>query len=154
MGAAKPGSNLDTRILGAEVDFVEQPFRTPMVLSRGTITHCTEARAEVRVRVDGREATGRGSIYLSDVWAWPDPSLAHKQRDRVLRQWCLRIADELAQLCGDVPAHPLNLGLHLHEQVCREESSTEPRAAPPRLARAMCLSPFDAAIHDAVGQWV
>jgi Cd2+/Zn2+-exporting ATPase len=45
---------------------------------------------------------------------------------------------------GGEPAHPLELGLRLHENVCREKT-------PPVLARAMCASPFDAALHDAVG---
>ena len=48
------------------------------------------------------------------------------------------------RFCGGEAAHPLELGLRLHESVCREKT-------PPVLARAMCASPFDAALHDAVG---
>jgi hypothetical protein len=135
---------LQTTVLEARVRFVPQTFVRPLIISSGKITEITEAQAEVRVRVDGREAVGRGSIYLSDLWAWPDPAFTHAQRDAVLRKLCLDIAQKLAAMCGGEAAHPLELGLRLHESVCREKS-------PPVLARAVCLSPFDAAIHDAVG---
>ena len=92
----------------------------------------------------GREAQGRGSIYLSDVWAWPDPALTHEFRDAALRGFCEELAEGLDAHCGGEPAHPLALGVRLHESATRETS-------PPILARAMCASPFDAAIHDAVG---
>ncbi len=139
-------NRFDTDVLDAQVDFVEQPFLSPLIISSGAITTLPEAIATVRVQVGGREATGRGSIYLSDVWAWPDPALTHEQRDMVLRSLCRDIAGNLWRLCGAEPAHPLELGLRLHNHVCHADT------APPALARAMCASPFDAAIHDAVGQ--
>ena len=78
--AAKTTSSMKTTILDAKVEFVAQPFLHPLIISSGAITKLTEAVAEVRVRVAGREATGRGSIYLSDLWAWPDPAIAHERR--------------------------------------------------------------------------
>lgn len=138
---------MDTRVLDAGVEFFHQPFRKPLQISSGAITEITEARAEVRVRVGTHEAIGRGSIYLSDLWAWPDPDLSHEQRDSVLRDVCERIASGLDDLCGAGEAHPLELGMRLHESVCGEA----PVPGVPRLALAMCASPFDAAIHDGVG---
>ena len=139
----KPGT-MQTTVLDAKVRFVNQTFLRPLIISTGAITEITEAVVEVTVRVDGKEATGRGSIYLSDLWAWPDPALTHPQRDAVLRKFCEQICANLWTLCGGEAIHPLELGLRLHENVCHETS-------PPVLARAMCASPFDAAIHDAVG---
>ena len=133
-----------TEILDAEVTFVEQLFLTPLIISSGAITTLPEAVAQVTVRVDGKEATGRGSIYLSDLWAWPEQSLTHEQRDIILRRLCEDIASDLKNLCGAEAAHPLELGLRLHNNICHEST-------PPALARSMCASPFDAAIHDAVG---
>jgi L-alanine-DL-glutamate epimerase-like enolase superfamily enzyme len=133
-----------TVILDSTILFEERPLVVPLVLSSGTITVITEATAAVTVRVGGRTATGRGSIFLSDLWAWPEASLSHEQRDAALRELCTGIARDLRGLCGGAPAHPLELGLRLHESIC--ESRT-----PPVLARAMCASPFDAAIHDAAG---
>lgn len=136
--------DFNTEVVDANVAFIPRKLNTPLHLSSGTITELTEARAVVTVRVAGREARGRGAIYLSDVWAWPDPELTHEFRDEALRGFCRRLAEGLFARCGGEPAHPLVLGMRLHEAVASEPS-------PPILARAMCASPFDAAIHDAVG---
>ena len=135
---------LRVRVLDAKVEFAEQKFNRPLIISSGAISTITEAIVEVTVRVAGREATGRGSMYLSDLWSWPDAALSHDVRDARLRELCRSIARRLWELCGSEAAHPTELGLRLHNNICRGSS-------PPPLARAMCASPFDAAIHDAVG---
>jgi L-alanine-DL-glutamate epimerase-like enolase superfamily enzyme len=135
-------------ILEARVMFRLRPFRVPLVLSSGPITEITEAEAEVRVRVGNREGAGRGVIYLSDLWAWPRPDLSHAHRDSRMRELCEHIAANLTALCGNEPEHPLELGLRLQHSV----HTLELPDSPPPLARSVCLSPFDAAIHDAVGQ--
>lgn len=135
---------LGTRILGADVQFINRPLAMPLELSSGIITEVTEARTSVRVHADGKEATGHGSIYLSDLWSWPDPAYTHAQRDTALRKLCQQFASNLNSLCGGEAQHPLELGLRLHHSVTIENS-------PPTLARIMCASPFDAAIHDATG---
>ncbi len=137
----------DCRVLDASVRFVHQPFRVPLRLSTGAIAEITEARAEVRVQIAGREAAGQGSIYLSDLWAWPDPQLDHTERDRVLRRFCEELAGDLPRHTGE-PAHPLELGLRLHHAALHRACIPNPTA----LARSMCASPFDAALHDAAGQ--
>lgn len=138
---------MKTHVLGASVEFIEQPFLKPLQLSSGLITSATEARVAVRVRVNGREAAGRGSIYLSDLWAWPGASPDRATKDKELRALCQKIADSFSAFCGGEDEHPLELGLRLHHSVC------DPEAAPgmPTLARAVCASPFDAALHDAAG---
>ncbi len=136
---------MDTQILESSVRFIEQPFIRPLLLSSGAISEITEARVSVRVAVAGVEATGVGSIYLSDLWAWPSPDLSHRERDAILRRQCETIAGELKTLCG-APSHPLEMGLRLHEGVVHSGAGPLPA-----LALAMCASPFDAAIHDAVG---
>ncbi len=133
-----------TRVLSASIEFFDRKFRTPMQLSSGIIDTITEARATVRVTVGGREATGIGAIYLSDLWAWPNHNLPHETRDAALRELCLEMANNLPELCGD-PAHPLELGLRLHHWIDRDGRGI------PALAQALCLAPFDAAIHDAAG---
>jgi len=140
---------MQVEILQAGIQFIERPFRVPLHLSTGAITAITEAQAVVTVRMNDREATGRGTIYLSDLWAWPKALLDHHGRDAVLRQVCEEIASRLPEFCGGEPAHPLELGLRLHHAVSQGAFALP--ADPPLLARAMCASPFDAAIHDAAG---
>jgi len=138
---------MKVQILESSVEFCERPFIKPLKLSSGPITQISKADATVRVNVEGRDAVGHGSIYLSDLWAWPDPAIPHDVRDRHLRELCLGIGERLFELCGNEAQHPLELGLQLHESLDTLESPVATM-----LARAMCASPFDAAIHDATGQ--
>ena len=120
----------------------------PLHLSTGVIELLTEAKASVVVEMHGRRATGYGSTYLSDLWAWPDHSLSHPERDQTLRALCEQIADELPRQLKHEDWHPLELGLRVHRLACHGLPLTP---NPSVLARAMCCSPFDAAIHDAAG---
>lgn len=133
------------RVVSAQVAFHRRAFATPLRLSSGTITDITEARATVTVAGDGREATGFGSIYLSDLWAWPDPAVAPPERDAGMRAFAETTARNLLAWTGEA-AHPLELGLRLHHRAIAEN------AAPPPLARVVSASPFDAALHDAAGR--
>ena len=148
---SNPGTRCAAAVRSASVTFQPQPLRTPLVLSSGALTELTEARVSVTVRTAAGEATGRGSIYLSGLWAWPDVAAADGARcERVLRAWCAHVADRLPHWCAD-SAHPLEHGLCLHEKIAHPESDA-PDTDAPMLARAMCASPFDAALHDATGQ--
>ncbi len=81
-----------TLILDARIKFEHQPFIKLLRLSSGLATTIIEARTEVRVCCGTREAVGRGSIYLSDLWAWPKPSLSHQERDAALREYTSGLA--------------------------------------------------------------
>jgi hypothetical protein len=136
---------MNCSILSAEISFRPQPFARPLQLSSGLITEITEATATVRVRVGSIEAEGKGSIYLSDLWAWPDPAIPHAQRDAAMQAYGTRLAAELPSLSG--PQHPLSHGMDL---LARNAHHSGPGQIP-FLAGSVCLSPFDAAIHDAAG---
>ena len=138
---------MNTLVLSASVDFLEQPFLKPLQISSGLITQATEARVTVRVRVGDQEGTGRGSIYLSDLWAWPDSAPDRTAKDAAMRALCQKLAGSLESLCRPA-AHPLELGLRLHHAAATLPLATDM----PLLARAVCASPFDAALHDAAGQ--
>jgi L-alanine-DL-glutamate epimerase-like enolase superfamily enzyme len=137
---------MKTTIWSASVEFFEQPFLKPLQISSGKITRITEARVTVRAETDGRMAIGRGSIYLSDLWAWPKGSLNREEKDAAMRRLCEDLARDLPSCCGGEAAHPLELGMRLHHTLEHLEGDI------PILARAVCGSPFDAAIHDAAGQ--
>jgi L-alanine-DL-glutamate epimerase-like enolase superfamily enzyme len=140
---------MKTRILDADVSYVPQSLVTPLIISAGAISKLTEVVVRVRVSVDGKEAIGAGSIYLSDLWAWPDPAITHEAKQAKLRELCADIGARRTHYAGDEAAHPLELGLRLYDAVCHSHDARF--ADVPVLARSMCLSPFDAAIHDAVG---
>jgi L-alanine-DL-glutamate epimerase-like enolase superfamily enzyme len=135
------------QVVGADVAFIERQFRHPLQLSTGTIHGLTEARATVRVRVGRQEGLGRGAVYLSDVWAWPGGGLAHDAKDALMRKLCEDAAKAMPAAVGAPALHPLEAGLRLHAWA-ETEAAVE---GMPALARMVCLSPYDAAIHDAVG---
>jgi L-alanine-DL-glutamate epimerase-like enolase superfamily enzyme len=140
---------MNARVIEAEVSYFRQPLITPLVLSTGSIRELTEARTNVRVAVGSREAVGVGSIYLSDLWAWPSVELSHEQKETTLKALCDDIAANIRSQVGGEAAHPLELGLCLYDSVCHSHAKQFEKV--PALARAMCLSPFDAALHDAAG---
>lgn len=150
------GAMIQARITRASVTFHARSLVQPLRLSGGTIAAVTEARATVTARVQSNVgatpccAQGQGAVYLSDLWAWPEPSVAHEVRAARMRGWCERIAVDLDDWCGGEAAHPVELGLRLHRRVTEADDVAVPPA--PRLARLVCLSPFDAALHDAVGK--
>jgi L-alanine-DL-glutamate epimerase-like enolase superfamily enzyme len=135
-------------IVDAEISFRSQRLAMPLCLSSGTIEELTQATASITGECFGQRATGRGTVFLSDVWAWPEDGLSHDERDRALRQLCESMAAGLVEYFRGQKLHPLEAGLQLHHWVSNE-LAMEP--SPPALARAMCASPFDAAIHDAAG---
>src|SRR5690242_9635983 len=100
---------MQAKILESSIEFCQRPFIKPLKLSSGLITQITEAQVSVRVCVDAKEAAGRGAIYLSDLWAWPDPALSHAVRDKHLREPSETISKRLVELCGGEAHHPLEL---------------------------------------------
>src|SRR5712672_1597901 len=98
-------------IFDADVAFQSQRLATPLKLSRGTIEELTQATVSVVGAVGGQRATGRGTIYLSDPWAWPDNSLSHDQRNAALRRVCEHLAAEIVNRFCKLKLHPLELGL-------------------------------------------
>jgi L-alanine-DL-glutamate epimerase-like enolase superfamily enzyme len=139
------------RIVDASVSFSQQRLAAPLAVGAAMIDELTLATANVVVEDNGRVAAGSGAVYLSDVWAWPDESLSHQQRVEALQDLCKSIGEQAPKLLGAEAAHPLEIGLRIHALACEQLSATP---SPPTLARALCGSPFDAAVHDAAGQLV
>jgi L-alanine-DL-glutamate epimerase-like enolase superfamily enzyme len=137
---------IGVRILSAEVRFTRRPFLRPLRLSSGTITDITETRASVTLECGGKTATGQGAIYLSDLWAWPDPALPSTERDAAMRAFTEQRAAALSGVVGQNSPHPLEAGLRLHAAALAAEGALPP------LARLVCASPLDAALHDAAGK--
>jgi L-alanine-DL-glutamate epimerase-like enolase superfamily enzyme len=147
----------DVRVEAVVITFSNEQFATPLRLSRGLITEITYAKVVIDVRARaGVDQRGTGAIYLSDLWAFPDPAYDHAQKDQVMRTLCEKIAAHL-QADADY-SDPLEKGHHLEEALpglVAEVEAALPFLQPgamPYLAALNCLSPFDAAIHDAWGR--
>jgi len=131
--------------VACRTEFVKRPFATPLRLASGTIVDITEAATTVELEVDGVRAIGRGAILLSDLWAWPDPAVPSSVRDDMMRRYVEQAGARLGDFCADAE-HPLEASARLHASCLGEPSPVPP------LARLVCTSPLDAALHDAVGR--
>ena len=144
------------RVVDATITFEDYPMRSPLVLTGGTIEEATEARCTVTVEDErGRTATGRGTVFLSAIWAWPQSELGFLTRVDAMQQMCIEIADRMPVWCA-VPRHPIEHGLDLHERVDGLAIPVGKRLfiteRVPTLAALVCWSPFDQALHDAYGR--
>lgn len=151
---AKP---CDVRVEAVDLTFSPERLAVPLRLSRGVITDVTYAKVTVTVRTRaGQPQQGTGAIFLSDLWAFPDPAYDHDQKDLAMRTLCQTIAATLQ--AGDDYSDPLEKGHHLEQLlpgIITQVETTLPFLAPdamPYLAALNCLAPFDAAIHDAWGR--
>lgn len=146
------------RVVDATVTFEDYPLRSPLILTGGTIEEATEARATVTVEdARGRTATGRGTVFLSAIWAWPVSQLSFLLRVDAMQQMCIEIADRMSVWCHE-PRHPLEHGMDVHERVDGLAVPVGKRLfiteRIPTLAALVCFSPFDQALHDAYGRLV
>lgn len=145
----------DMRVLSARVTFRPELFRVPLKLSSGDITDITLASAAVDVeRTDGARACGRGMIYLSDLWAWPDQQVLHNRRSAIMEALTRRIAIQLPAMLEGW-GHPMEFGCTLHHAARQAAGALAADEAwsetIPVLAVSVCASIFDAALHDAYG---
>lgn len=134
------------RILETRIEFIDRKFIKPLQVSRGKIESIKELQVGVVVEVNNISAEGFGSVLLSDLWAWPDARLSHQYKTEKMMSYAKDIQNSLWQRCGDNSSHPIVLGINLHHSLEKEASDL------PILARSICASPFDAALHDATGR--
>jgi L-alanine-DL-glutamate epimerase-like enolase superfamily enzyme len=139
--------SIAAKISSSRVSFTQRSLSEPLILSSGTISEVTEAEVTVYVESNRIEGVGKGSVYLSDLWAWPGSTPSREIKLDAMKTMCRRISAELPVICPDAQ-HPLEHGLRLHRLAIEDNTY---RSVDSELARALCASPFDAAIHDATG---
>lgn len=146
----------DIRIEFAEVTFHNEQLAVPLRLSKGTISEITYAEVSIGlITRAGKLASGKGAILLSDVWAFPHPTLDHTAKDAAMRSVCTELAKTLPDDAEF--SDPLQKSHWLEHCLAQAITVVENRAGwrtgtLPRLAALNCLSPFDAAIHDGWGR--
>lgn len=144
----------DIRIVEAEAYFSDEIARE--ALTFGASVAATLTLCHVRVRVENRRghvADGWGAIFLSHYWAFPSRAIPLAVKDAAMRRTTQALCslvtrsrrydhpiDIFRDIEGDLAA--ISMG------ICREAGLAE---AMPYLGALVCLSPIDAAIHDAFG---
>ncbi len=136
------------RVLEASVTFETQKFDKPLVIGGKPIHDITQAHVDMTVEANGKEVKGYSTIYESYLWGWLSNELSGQARDESMRGLTLDLAKVMPKWCSEM-AHPLEHGWNLHLCLSNMEVA---HTQPPPLARLICGSPFDAALHDAVGK--
>ena len=145
----------DIRIVDVQFEFKEHQYRTPLKFGGVPTDHCILFNVNLQVQTrDGKEAQGKGSMPLGNVWAFPPRYVPFDES--------LNAMTKLAELAVDntldctLFAHPLELSEELEPvflQTADDLSESMQLATPiPKLCTVVTTSPIDAAIHDAFGK--
>ncbi|MGN6626751.1 MAG: enolase C-terminal domain-like protein [Tepidisphaeraceae bacterium] len=145
----------DVRVIDAQINFGHAEARTPYKFGNALLKTIT--RADVTLQVQdrqGRVASGRGTMFLSHLWAFPSTGLTLDEKDAAMRIAARGVCRALRENPGF--GHPVDLFLEAataFERIQREAVATiAPETMLPRLAMLVCASPADAALHDAYGR--
>jgi L-alanine-DL-glutamate epimerase-like enolase superfamily enzyme len=145
----------DIRILNVALDTELLSYRSPIKFGGRVVTDVVIANVALDVETrDGRRGRGLGSMPIGNVWAWPSSAVTPAQSLDAMT----RFAEGLAKIVGNYRGcgHPLDLTRELAEEhaplgksVVQSLGLAEPM---PKLAELVAASPFEAAIHDALGK--
>ena len=148
----------DVRVVACEVTFEPVPFRAPLKFGGRVVDRTDLINAAVTVeRRDGTTATGRGSMPVGNVWAWPSDVTDPATAERAMKDLAAKLGSELGDAdpsaFGDVLWWGDLLGAagHAAANAVRDELAGLREPVPP-LAELVAISPIDAALHDAVGR--
>lgn len=150
--AGKPS---DLRVEDVRFAFTDYRYRTPLKFGGRATDRVTVLDVICRVRTrDGRTAHGVGSMPLGNVWSFPSKTLAYDETLGAMKALTARVRDLLAGY--HELAHPVDITWTLEAEylkaavdVAREQHLAEPI---PKLCTLVVVSPFDAALHDALGK--
>lgn len=142
----------DIRIKHVRIAYEDFLYRTPIKFGGVALDRATLLNAEMDVEtLDGKTATGFGSMPLGNVWAWPSKVLKYDQTLAAMR----RLAESLVGVYANhgEAGHPVAIGHELESRILRlaAEMPGLPESMP-ALAALVVASPFDAALHDAYGK--
>ncbi|MPY89818.1 MAG: hypothetical protein GEU99_18085 [Luteitalea sp.] len=150
--AGKPS---DIRVEDVRFKYQDYLYRTPLKFGGVATDRITILDVLCRVRTrDGKVAHGFGSMPLGNVWSFPSKTLSYDQTLSAMKALTSKVRDLLA----DYPEqqHPVDITwaleptyLEAAESVAAALALAEPI---PKLCSLVVVSPFDAALHDALGK--
>lgn len=145
----------DIRVLSAESHIEHVTARSPLKFGAVVVTESTSC--QVKVKVENRKGEiveGHGGVSVGDLWAFPDPSVLHKDKNEAMQEVTRRFCRKVTEY--NKFSHPIDMFWNLREELKRigKEVSQERELEKnlPYLASLVSASPVDAAIHDGFGK--
>jgi L-alanine-DL-glutamate epimerase-like enolase superfamily enzyme len=141
----------DIRIDDLSFTYEDFRYRTPIKFGgvasdRVTIVN-VQCQASTR---DGKRARGFGSMPLGNVWSFPSKKLGYDQTLAAMKAVIERVA-EITRGCREF-GHPIDLTWTLEPEYLKAAAAIDAGEPIPVLCTLVCASPFDAALHDALGK--
>lgn len=147
--------NTDIQIKEVRCSTQNIDYRAPIKFGGRVVNDVVIFNVEIDVEtVEGRRATGFGSMPMGNVWAWPSTQLDASETLGAM----LAFAEIAAAKCGEIQTveHPIELAHELSAQYSSiaEDVQAKRELADniPKLAQMVAASPLDAALHDAFGR--
>jgi L-alanine-DL-glutamate epimerase-like enolase superfamily enzyme len=145
----------DIRVEEVTTSYEEFLYRAPYRFGGRAVDRATILNVVCNVRtLDGRNATGFGSMPLGNIWAFPSKVMSYDTTLGAMKA----LAEAIRRVIVDYrsPGHPIELNAHLEPAFLKEAekvAAEQKLASPiPRLCTLVAASAFDAAIHDAFGK--
>lgn len=144
----------DIQIKEAQLSVQEHDYRTPIKFGGRVVKDVLVVDVEIQVESrDGKQATGRGSMPMGNVWAWPTSNVTGELTLQAMQRFAQAVVDVARDWTEH--GHPLELTHSIAgeyavvaDRISQDLSLAEPM---PRLAQLVAASPLEAAIHDAYG---
>jgi len=142
------GKPTDIRPVAARLYFLPVETRVPLKFGTETLTTVPCARVCLTVQDSaGNRAEGWGETPLNVQWVWPSDA-PYAPRHEALKALCIQLVDAWAGF--DETGHPIEVGYRFIESIVPQ--CVVPGALDmPWLAKLLCNSAFDIALHDAFG---
>jgi len=145
----------DIRVVDCKFETESFAYRSPIKFGGVALDKATLLNTEVTVETStGKRATGRGSMPMGNVWAFPTKSLTYEQTLNSMLEVAKGVAGIYTQ--SKILGHPIEITWQLEHAMLEEggrvSKSMELEDPVPSLAVLVAASPFDAALHDAFGK--
>lgn len=133
-------------VISVNLELVPVTMRLPLKFGAETIQSITCARVRMTLSDGTEQAEGLGETPISVAWGWPS-SLPFFVREQKMLDFCKKLAEKWTGFTGE--GHAMDLGYDFLEHHLFADPSELPH-----LARLICSSAFDIALHDAYGKMV
>jgi L-alanine-DL-glutamate epimerase-like enolase superfamily enzyme len=147
--------NTGIRIDNLEIAFEEFRYRSPYKFGGVAVDRVTLLNVTVEVSTPtGKRVKGFGSMPLGNIWSYPSKEMSYDATLQAMRLLAERIAT-ITRGFKEM-AHPIEMNFQLEPEYLKAaaEISQEMKllTAIPKMCTQVTASPFDAALHDAMGK--
>ena len=145
----------DVHIKQITTSFTEIEYRTPIKFGGRVVTNATLFNVDVDVEtIDGRSATGHGSMPMGNAWGWPSQVESGERTLDAMNALGKQAALLTEQYSGG--GHPIEIMHDLQALFANSAAELEQSMGLlepiPKLAQLVSTSPIDAAVNDAYGK--